>query len=274
VEATVATAERSVPDTADPPRAIGSGEPQDREALGAVELRSIPRPSRLEAPISSLRGAGPKLSAAATRIEIETLGDLLAHVPHSYRDRSEVTPIGELPIGTERTIEVEVRSSHLRRTRRRNLKIVEATVRDESGTTKAVWFNQAWLADRLEPGTRWLLSGKLDRNGFRVSDFEALANGGIHTTGIVPVHPATEGLSAKKLRDWAWQALPLAREEGFRGRATLSRRHTSPTISTRSRRRASDSRSRSSSSIRSPWPCAAAAASATAPGFPSNPPAS
>ncbi len=124
-----------------------------------------------------------------------------------------MTPIGELPIGTEKTIEVEVRSSHLRRTRRRNLKIVEATVRDESGTTKAIWFNQAWLADRLEPGTRWLLNGKLDRNGFRVTDYESLEDGGIHTTGIVPVHPATEGLSAKKLRDWAWQALPLAREE-------------------------------------------------------------
>ena len=209
----MATAERQAPETADPPRAIGSGDPQDRGALSAVELRSIPRPGRLEAPLSSLRGAGPKLSAAAARIEIETLGDLLAHVPHSYRDRSEVTPIAELPIGTERTIEIQVRSARLRPTRRRNLKIVEATVKDESGTTTAVWFNQVWLAERLEPGSRWLLNGKLDRNGFRVSDYEALADGGIHTTGIVPVHPATEGLSAKKLREWAWQVLPLAGEE-------------------------------------------------------------
>ena len=42
--------------------------------------------------------------------------------------------------------------------------IVEATVADESGAIKAVWFNQAWLAERLRPGARLLLNGRLDRN--------------------------------------------------------------------------------------------------------------
>ena len=35
---------------------------------------------------------------------------------------------------------------------------------------------------------------------------------GIHTTGLVPTHPASEGLRPQKLREWAWQALARARD--------------------------------------------------------------
>ena len=70
-----------------------------------------------------------------------------------------------------------MRSARVRRTRRRGLVIVEATVADESGPAKAVWFNQAWLAERLGAGTRLLLYGKLDRSGFRVEAHEFLPAG-------------------------------------------------------------------------------------------------
>jgi ATP-dependent DNA helicase RecG len=197
-------------ESAPPPRMIGSGEAWDRDALAGVELRTIPRPSRLEAPLSSLPGVGPKLAERAERIGIATVGDLLANVPHRHSDRSERTPIADLPLGAEKTIAVAVRSTRVRPTRRRNLKILEAKVADESGAATAVWFNQAWLADRLVPGTHWLLHGKLDRNGFRVSDYEQLAEGGLHTMGIVPTHPATEGLPPKRLREWTWACIRAA----------------------------------------------------------------
>jgi ATP-dependent DNA helicase RecG len=200
-----------------PPRALGSAEPQSRDELGAVQLRAAPRPSRLSAPIQSLKGAGPKLSALAERIGISDVGDLLWHAPHGYRDRSNVLTIGELRLGEEATILAEVRSARVRPTRRRNLRIVEASVADQSGATKAVWFNQAWLAERLRPGTRLLLSGKLDRSGFRVSAHEllhgdGLAGHGLHTVGLVPVHSVTDGLSADRVREWVWRSRALARD--------------------------------------------------------------
>ena len=128
--------------------------------LRAAPLRFKPRPSRLEAPVRSLKGAGPKLSALAAGIGLETLGDLLWHLPHGYRDRSNVLKIGELRIGEEATVLVEVRKARVRPTRNRRLRIVEAEVADDSGATKAIWFNQAWLLERLRPGTRLLLSGQ------------------------------------------------------------------------------------------------------------------
>ena len=152
------------------PRAIGTGDEQDRDSLRAVKLRSMPRPSRLEVSISTLDGVGPKLAEAAAAIGIETIGDLLWHIPHGYRDRADVREVADLRIGEQATVMVDVRSARVRPTRRRNLRLVEAAVADHSGPMKAVWFNQAWLAERLRPGTRLLLNGKLDRSGFRVAD--------------------------------------------------------------------------------------------------------
>ncbi|HYQ13198.1 MAG TPA: ATP-dependent DNA helicase RecG [Solirubrobacterales bacterium] len=197
-----------------PPTAFATGFAQDRDELRAADLRSAPRPSLLTASVQTLKGAGPKLAAAAADMDLGSVGDILLHIPHSYRDRAEPRKLAELRIGEEATVEVDVRSARVRPTRRRGLVIVEATVADDSGPAKAVWFNQAWLVDRLTEGTRLLLFGKLDRSGFRVEAHEVLGAGGpatgIHTTGIVPVHPASERLRAQRLREWAWQARPLA----------------------------------------------------------------
>mgnify|MGYP000026378840 CR=1 FL=1 len=207
---------RAAAGPAEPPRAVGSAAEQVRADLAAAPLRSRPRPSRLAQPLTSLRGAGPKLGAAAAKLGIETLGDLLWHVPFDYLDRSAVRTLGELRLGEEATVAVAVRSARVRPTRRRNLRIVEAQVSDGTGAVKAVWFNQAWLVDRLKPGTRLLLSGRLDRGDFKVSAHELADEGsgerGVHTAGIVPKHPAGEGLRPERLREWVWQILGLARD--------------------------------------------------------------
>ncbi len=214
--------EREVAAEPEAPCAFASTDEQDRELLRSAALRSVPRPSVLAAGVASLRGAGPKLAAAAGELGIQSLGDVLLHVPHSYRERSAPRKLAEVRIGERATVEVRVRSVRVRPTRRRGLVIVEATVADDSGPGKAVWFNQAWLGERLREGTRLLLYGKLDRTGLRVEAHEFLDSGdgacggsspppGLHTTGIVPVHPASERLRAQRLREWAWQVRSLAR---------------------------------------------------------------
>jgi ATP-dependent DNA helicase RecG len=196
-------------------RALGSGEPLDPGALREIPLRSRPRPSLLATGITSLRGAGPKRSAAAAELGIENVGDLLWHLPHGYRDRTAMAEIADLRIGESTTVLAEVRSTRVRPIRRRGLRaIVEAEVADSSGPMKAVWFNQAWVAEKVRPGAKVLLHGKLDRSSFRVEAHELVSDdngdGGLHTTGIVPVHPASERLKPAVLRDWAHQAIAIA----------------------------------------------------------------
>ena len=64
-------------------RSIGSGQAVGWAELLAATLKGWPRPSRLAAPLTKLRGAGPKLAATAANIGIETVGGalLLAATP-------------------------------------------------------------------------------------------------------------------------------------------------------------------------------------------------
>src|SRR3954468_12303204 len=194
-----------------PPRAFGGGEPQSLRSLADLPVH-WPQPRLLERPVTDLEGVGPKLASVAARIGIRTLGDLLEHLPFDHRDYERQRLVSELAVGEEATVSVAVRSVRVRPTRRRGLTILEAQVADESGPITAVWFNQAYLADQLTDGTRLLLRGRLDRGrggaSFRVSEHEierrSDGDTGRHTRGLVPVYPATEGLSARRLRDMAW----------------------------------------------------------------------
>jgi ATP-dependent DNA helicase RecG len=109
----------------------------------------------------------------------------------------------------EVAISGEVVRTTVRRPRRR-LAIVQARIADESGQITAVWFNQAWLADKLKPGTHVRLRGHLRRNEFNVRSYDL--NGASATADFAPVYPATEDVTVKKLREVIGRALPQARD--------------------------------------------------------------
>jgi hypothetical protein len=85
---------------------------------------------------------------------------------------------------------------------------VKARVADESGEITAVWFNQAWLKDRLQPGTRVRLRGNLKGSEFTVRSYDV--NGVAATADFAPVYPASEEITVKKLRDVVGKALDYA----------------------------------------------------------------
>ena len=112
--------------------------------------RSAPDHDCLAVPVE-VRAA--KVAAALAKRGIVTAGDLLETPPRAWRDWSEgVTALGDVVVGAETTVRVELISVHVRPTRRRNLRIVEAAVRDDSGAATAIWFNQGFLARTLLPG--------------------------------------------------------------------------------------------------------------------------
>ena len=184
--------------------------------LTPAQLREAPihwpRPSALEVSLGSLRGVGPKLADAAREAGITTVGDLLLRFPHSHRDRT-VVPVAELEPGGQGTVEVEVLGNAPRPFRRRGLSITSVKVGDQSGSLRATWFNQPWVAPRLEPGARLLLTGSRDKRGLRVNEHEFLAEEAGAEEGLVPVHPATERLKAQRIRQWVEQAIDLAGNE-------------------------------------------------------------
>ena len=184
---------------------FASGDELPREAALEAPVRSYPRPSRLGKRVSLRGGAGKALAA----LGIETVGDLVEHLPHSHRDRRDVRFVADLGVGEEATVAVGVRSVTVKPMRDRRRKRVEARVFDESGPLVAVWFNQPWIARQLGEGAQVLLHGKLRRrNEFWVTEHELFGDGGapVHTVGLVPVHPATEGITPSRLRGLIWDS--------------------------------------------------------------------
>ena len=182
------------------PLRFASAEPLDAGTLRGAPVRSYPRPSLLAEP---LEVAHRRTAAALASLGIETPGDLLEHLPFRHEDRRDARPIVSLVPGEAATVIGDVRRIGTRRARR-GRPVVEATVADDSGVVKAVWFNQPWLADRLTPGTRLVLHGKrTDRNRFWVSSHEVAAGvtaDDVRAEGMTPVYPATEGITSDRLR--------------------------------------------------------------------------
>jgi len=89
--------------------------------------------------------------------------------------------------------------------------LTQATIEDETGKIKALWFNQPYLINTLRKGTFVCLAGKVKGKksskylsnpayekipeNYKEIDFDLN-----HTGGLIPIYPETEGLSSKWLR--------------------------------------------------------------------------
>src|SRR4029450_9290691 len=113
----------------------------------------------------------PRIAARLKKLGLATLRDLLEHRPRDYQRSVGESRIVDLFGEQEAVIVAEVKSVSLRRTRRR-LTVLKATVADDSGSIPAVWFNQDWLKDKLQPGTTVRLRGQLRRNGVAVRSID------------------------------------------------------------------------------------------------------
>lgn len=157
------------------------------------------RSAALDEGVATLSRVGGRTAAGLARLGISTIRDLLYHRPRRYELPAPRVAIGDLLVGQDATIEAEVVSASIRRTRRRNLSIVEGHVRDESGSVVAWWFNQEWLAGRLVPGARVLLRGAVERGNFVVRNYDLRGDGGLEA--ILPVYPASEAIASKRVRE-------------------------------------------------------------------------
>lgn len=164
----------------------------------------------LNLPIDKLRNVGARNLPRLHKLGIKTLRDLLWHIPARYEDYSQIVPIADLIFDQKATVQGTVVKISSRRIFPRRLVIIEAIVEDDSGTVKAVWFNQPYIATSLTEGTRVSLAGtiKLDKHGLYLASpsYEKLHHNDYlafhltHTHGLIPVYPETEGVSSKYLR--------------------------------------------------------------------------
>jgi len=114
----------------------------------------------LSTPIKFVKRVGERIAAPLAKRGIETVEDLLFHLPFRYEDRLNPMPIRELKAGAMASVIGEVRGSMLLRTR--SMPLFEMTVGQGLDSVKCIWFHGGYLKDKFRAGQMVALYGKLE----------------------------------------------------------------------------------------------------------------
>ena len=161
--------------------------------------------SPLDSPAQFLKGVGPRRAEALGRIGIGSARDLLYHVPRRYEDASTVTRIGSVEVGTDATVIGDVVTKGVIPTRS-GLRIFQAVLRDSTGQIEVSWPGQPFLDRAIRKGDTLLATGPVRFfHGRQMQPREFVVLGregeGPEVAGkVLPIYPATEGMSQKILR--------------------------------------------------------------------------
>lgn len=197
-------------------------------------LGSIDAVVELSTPIKYVKRVGERVADALAKRGVETVEDLLYHLPFRYEDRLNPVPIRNLKAGAMASIIGEVRGSALLRTR--SMPIFEMTVGQGLDTVKCMWFHGSYLKDKFHAGQMVALYGKLEASRSTAGKFKMIQPQfeilpaadspeaefvSLEVGRIVPVYEFLGGttawgakLTSRWLRRVVWSLLEELREEG------------------------------------------------------------
>ncbi len=164
-------------------------------------------------PLTSLSGVGASQADKLAKLGLETIQDLLLHLPLRYEDRTRLYTINDLQPGIFATIEGEVLRSDISFGRRRML---TCQISDGTGMVTLRFFNfNAAMKNSLAAGRRVTAYGEIKRGtiGAEIIHPEYRIQGEnsevVLQESLTPVYPTTEGIRQATLRKLTDQALEL-----------------------------------------------------------------
>ena len=161
--------------------------------------------------VTALKGVGAALAEKLAKVGLETLQDVLFHLPLRYQDRTRIVPIGALRPGQDAVVEGTVAGADVVMGRRRSLLV---RLQDGSGTLSLRFyhFSQA-QKEGLKRGTLVRCYGEVrpGSSGLEIyhPEYRALSGGepiAVEQT-LTPIYPTTEGLTQQRLRQLSEQTL-------------------------------------------------------------------
>ena len=161
-----------------------------------------------------------KRMAQLQRLGIETVRDLIFHLPRDYADRREITPAGRTPPGPNRTVDGYVTA--LRNVQNTGPQRQTATVydtlddlRNRRNGLQVVWYGRQYLTEVIRNEDRVTLSGSVTVNPHHGG--RQLHQPDVHlpwqddpntSVGVIaPIYRLTQGLRQEQLRRMIHQAL-------------------------------------------------------------------
>ncbi len=161
---------------------------------------------RLWAPLTEIKGIGPRLSGRLAKKGLKTIFDMLYFLPLRYEDRRTLKKIRDLSDGEASQICATVAVAGETRYGRR--KVFEVVVDDGSALLHLKWFHyKGAYTKRFLPGQELLIHGSVTRFGRSLQmihpDIEFISGdekATLRPEGIVAVYSEIEGLHQKTFR--------------------------------------------------------------------------
>lgn len=171
----------------------------------------------LQSSVTVLRGVGSRVAEKLKGLGIETVQDVLFHLPSRYEDRTRIVPLGSLQPGDRVAIEGEIEHTEIV-FRRRRMMICRLADGTGSITLRFFHFSQS-QKNALSRGTRLRCYGEA-RGGFsgfemvhpeyqRVADGDVLAM----EDSLTAIYPTTEGVHQLTIRKLVDQALDFIQSD-------------------------------------------------------------
>ena len=164
---------------------------------------------KLSQPVEDLPMVNKVYAQRLSKINIHTVEDLVFYFPVRYDDFSTLKNIEDLRPDDSVTIRGAVEKITMNTAWRngRRLIIVDARIRDKTGTVRAVWFNQFYIKTALEKARKenqeiYVAGNITDKFGLHFSSptIESTRANPIHTNGLIPVYQQTKGVTSRWLR--------------------------------------------------------------------------
>ncbi len=172
----------------------------------------------LETALADLEWLPPPRIRQLERFGLRTVGDLLTHFPKRHEDRTRFDRFPDGETGEPVCICGMVKRTSVKRFRGYQ-KMFDVLLEEESPHALSPplvcrWFNAHWVEKMVANGQRLVVYGKPKRSGSNVviahPEFEVVEEGAqesVHLNRLAPIHAATEGLSARVLRQIVWDVL-------------------------------------------------------------------
>lgn len=152
-----------------------------------------------------VKGVGPqRAEVLKEELGIVTRGQLLAHYPFRYIDRSEITHVRDIP-AEETWVQLSGTIVNIREAGTGRAKRLTATFRDETGDLELVWFKGIpWIRDSIKLLSPCIIYGKTNIFKGRLSmphpEVEPLEHSRLLAGNTLrPVYSSTEKLARKGL---------------------------------------------------------------------------
>ncbi|MEY4440586.1 MAG: ATP-dependent helicase, ATP-dependent helicase RecG [Candidatus Parcubacteria bacterium] len=137
----------------------------------------------IDSPLESLIRIDKAHKLALDKLGIFSIKDLLYHFPLRYGDTATLSSIQSSKDGEEITIYGRIKKLKLDKTFRTKIARATATIEDESGSIKATWFNQPYIAKMYQEGEFVKVSGKIKV----IKDQPILNNPSIEKVETMPI---------------------------------------------------------------------------------------